>query len=37
MGELALGISMFAAAILVGGAVVVYLLRLLAGTEHWGS
>jgi hypothetical protein len=37
MGELAVGISMLAAAILVGGAVVVYLLRLLPGAEHWGS
>jgi hypothetical protein len=37
MGELALGISRFAAAILVGGAVVVYFLRYLPGAEHWGS
>ena len=37
MDDFALGISMFAAAILFGGAVVVYLLRLLPGVVHWGS
>jgi hypothetical protein len=36
MSELALGISMLAAGMLVVGVVVVYLLRLLPG-EHWGS
>jgi hypothetical protein len=30
-------LAMLAAGVLVGGAVVVYLLRFLPGTEHWGS
>ena len=37
MDDFALGMSMFAAGILFGGAVVVYLLRYLPVTEHWGS
>jgi len=37
MGELALGVSMLAAGILGLGAVVVYVLRYLPGTEPWGS
>ena len=36
MGELAIGISMLAAGIVVGGAVVVYFLRWLPA-QHWGS
>jgi hypothetical protein len=37
MMDLALGISMLAAGILGFGAVVVYVLRYLPWTEHWGS
>jgi len=37
MIDLALGISMLAAGILGFGAVVVYALRYVPLTEHWGS
>ena len=37
MSDLALGISMLAAGILGFGAVVVYALRYVPLTEHWGS
>jgi uncharacterized membrane protein len=37
MVDLALGISMLAAGILGFGAVVVYALRYVPLTEHWGS
>jgi len=36
MSDFALGISILAAGMLLGGAVVVYVLRL-SHIEHWGS